>query len=162
MRCIPRSALFRSVSIIFTAIRAGQQSTHCGERKIDVRRTDEDGLVTVVSDGRRLSVETGINHAFVNRQPSGITRPVSARELLNPTDADMVQYLRDLLPAVQIFVVPLAIKTKSPINHPIAEPATTSPRKMLTSSHAACCHSRGERIGGDGNDQRMGIFLRDD
>ena len=28
------------------------------ERKIDVRRTDEDGLVTVVSDGRRLSVET--------------------------------------------------------------------------------------------------------
>ncbi len=28
------------------------------ERKIDVRRTDEDGPVTVVSDGRRLSIET--------------------------------------------------------------------------------------------------------
>ena len=28
------------------------------ERKIDVRRTDEDGLVTVVSDGRRLRLET--------------------------------------------------------------------------------------------------------
>jgi competence protein ComEC len=28
------------------------------ERRIDVRRTDEDGLVTVVSDGRRLSIDT--------------------------------------------------------------------------------------------------------
>ncbi len=28
------------------------------ERRIDVRRTDEDGLVTFVSDGRRLSVDT--------------------------------------------------------------------------------------------------------
>jgi competence protein ComEC len=28
------------------------------ERRIDVRRTDQDGLVTIISDGRRLSVET--------------------------------------------------------------------------------------------------------